>query len=99
MPSLRRLVFHAGQLGSVDSQLVHEGILKSSIELKRYHDFPGRFSGRCHSGRSGILARLPDAPDLDLLVQISKLTPFSYRYINTFGHKTHKCINIMLKLL
>ena len=63
LPSLRRLVFHAGQLGSVDSQLVHEGILKSSIELKRYHDFPGRFSGRCHSGRSGILAGLPDASD------------------------------------
>ena len=73
VPSLRRLVFHAGQLGSVDSRLVYEGILKSSIELKRYHDFPGRFSGRCHSGRSGILAGLPEASHLDLLVQISIL--------------------------
>ncbi len=59
-PALRRLVFHSGLLGNVDSQLVHEGVLKSSVELRRYYDFPKRFTGRraVRAGTDFLMATL-----------------------------------------
>lgn len=43
-PALEKLCFEIGLLGSLDSQLVHEGVLKSSVEMRRYYDFPWKFS-------------------------------------------------------
>ena len=49
-PNLERLVIESN-LGSLDSQLVHESVLRSYAETKKYHDFPWRLSGR-HSRAS-----------------------------------------------
>ena len=42
--ALRKLSVSQGNLGSIDNQVVSEGILKSYAELKKYYDFSWKFS-------------------------------------------------------